>query len=136
MNITARRSRNGHTLVEMILVVIIIGMLAAIIVPGYQRQSKRTAINATKTNIETLRTAIAVYYESEGTYPTGDLSGLISAPSGAKYLGAIPFEAISNKNSVTNVPDYQGGWFYNQTTHLIYVNLTGGDMEGTPYSAY
>lgn len=136
MRIFARQNATGYTLVEVLLVVMIVGMLAAMIVPKYDLQRKKAAVNATKANLEVLRTAVAVYYETEGSWPAGNLLGLINSPTGVQYLGAIPKEAITDQNRVVNISDYNGGWVYETATHVIRLNVLGNDVNGTPYNTY
>jgi prepilin-type N-terminal cleavage/methylation domain-containing protein len=130
--------KKGYTLMEVIMVVFIVGLLSSLVVMRYDSQRKRTAINVTKANLESIRTAIAFYYDIEGTWPVGNLSELYlgTAPSGKKYLGKLPSEEITHKNSVTNVSTNTGGWFYDLPTHTIIPNLTGTDATGVDYSTY
>ena len=69
------RKVSGFTLIELLIVMVIIGLLAAFIVPkliGRVGESKQTAAKA---QIELLGTAIDVYKLDTGKYPTQD-SGL------------------------------------------------------------
>ncbi len=130
--------KKGYTLVEVLMVVAIVGLLSTLVVARYDSQRKRTAINVTKANLESIRTAIAFYYEVEGIWPVGNLSELYlgTAPSGKKYLGKLPAEEITNKNSVTNILTNTGGWFYDLPTHTLLPNLTGTDALGVAYATY
>ena len=137
MRAVKRKFCRGYTLVEVLMVVFIIAMLASLVTIRYDRQRRQTAVNVTKSNLESIRTSIALFYEAEGMYPTSDLSDLVSgSPSGAKYLGAIPAEAINNKNVVVNIPTYNGGWVYETGMHTVRPNLLGNDINGNPYSSY
>ncbi len=130
--------KKGYTLVEVLMVVFIIGLLSSLVVMRYDSERKRTAINVTKANLESIRTAIALFYEVEGNWPVGNLSELYlgTAPSGKKYLAKLPAEEITHKNSVTNVSTNTGGWFYDLPTHTIVPNFTGVDSNGAAYSTY
>lgn len=77
---------SGFTLIELLIVMVIIGLLAAFIVPkliGRVGESKQTSAKA---QIELLATAIDVYKLDTGKYPTQDsgLSALITKPDAVK----------------------------------------------------
>lgn len=78
------KSNQSFTLVELVMVMVIVGLLAAIIIPNFTGQKDQAAIATTKANLENLRTAIALYYAQEGTYPSTTLAELWdgNAPSG------------------------------------------------------
>ncbi len=130
--------KRGHTMAEMLMVVAIIALLSSMAVMRFDTQRKQSAINATKSNLESIRTAIALYYEEEKVWPSNDLSSLWnkSSPSGTVYIAAIPKEKILNSNSVVNVANYNGGWVYNSSSHDVLPNLAGSDALGALYSNY
>lgn len=132
------KMQKGYTLMEVIMVVFIVGLLSSLVIARYDSQRKRTAINVTKANLESIRTAIAFYYDIEGTWPVGNLSELYlgTAPSAKKYMSKLPAEEITHKNSVSNSSTNAGGWFYNLSTHTIIPNFTGTDALGVAYSTY
>ena len=132
-----KMKKRGYTLVEILMAVAILGMIAAIVVPRFNSQIKYSGTNKTKANLETLRTAVRLFYEQEGIWPNNSLSNLISgAPSGYQYLPVIPSEGVKNKNNVLNIPDYSGGWVWETTTHTLRPDLPGTDANGAPYSSY
>src|ERR1039458_7106702 len=79
-----RTLRHGFTLIEIMLVVIIIGILAAMIVPNIAGRSEQARKTAARTDIESnLGTALDLYKMDAGQYPTTEqgLSALITAPT-------------------------------------------------------
>ena len=73
-------SRAGFTLIELLIVVVILGILAAIAVPKFG-STKGKAYSATlKSDLRNLATAQEAYYYDNGTY-TGDLNLLNVSPS-------------------------------------------------------
>ena len=78
-----RRNRSGFTLVELMLVVIIIGVLAAMVVPRLAGRTEQAKIARAKADIAAVGLALDLYELDMGKYPA-DLEELASreAPSG------------------------------------------------------
>ncbi len=84
MNRTIRK-RNGFTLVEILVVVIIIAMLAAFLVPQVAKKMGKAKSNLAKAGISILETALQDYYADMEHFPTeeeGGLQALIVNPEG------------------------------------------------------
>ena len=125
------RNRGGFTLVELILVIIIIGILAAIIVPKFAGQTDKAKVATTKANINSLRSAVRLWQsDNDGTLPTA-LLDLVPT-----YIRAIPEEAVTPSSDVASSNDGNGGWVYDNSDGSLGVNLTGSDANGDDYSTY
>jgi prepilin-type N-terminal cleavage/methylation domain-containing protein len=62
--------RKGFTLVELLIVVLILGALAAIALPRIMGSASNAKINACKTNVDLINSQIEMYYAKEGVWPS------------------------------------------------------------------
>ena len=65
-----RRGRAGVTLIEMLVVVTIIGLFAALVVPRMLKKSDTARITAARAQINAFMTALGTYKLDTGTFPT------------------------------------------------------------------
>ncbi len=69
--------QKGFTLIELMIVVAIIGILAAIAIPAYQDYTQRAQVGEAMTLVSAAKTAIAEYAQTNGEYPpAADLADL------------------------------------------------------------
>ena len=62
--------RHAFTLIELLLVMVILAILAAVVVPKFTARSKDAKIAAAKTSVSAFNTAIATFEVDMGRYPT------------------------------------------------------------------
>jgi general secretion pathway protein G len=82
----AARASRGFTLVELLLVLVILAVLAAVVVPKFTKRSEQARIAAATTDIANLGTALDAFEIDVGRYPSSDegLKALMEQPSNAK----------------------------------------------------
>jgi general secretion pathway protein G len=73
----------GFTLIEIMVVVVIIGLLAAMVVPAVVGQVDRTRVTKAKQDIQSLETALAMFQLDNSKYPTTEqgLTALVQQPT-------------------------------------------------------
>ncbi len=90
------KKEKGFTLVELMVVIIILAVLTAIAIPSYMALRNRARIQATRSEMQNIGTAIAIYEADTSGFPATGLAALTSAlettPAGAEgpYMANVP----------------------------------------------
>ena len=82
----SRHRQRGFTLVELLVVMVILGLLAALVVPTYLGREKKARWQAARTQIELLGTALDTFRLDIGRYPTSQ-EGLTALQEGRGIPG-------------------------------------------------
>jgi general secretion pathway protein G len=87
-SLTLRRRARGVTLIELMVVLVIIGVLAALIVPNVLERADDARVTAARTDISNLSQALKLYKLDNQRYPSAEqgLDALVRKPT----AGAIP----------------------------------------------
>jgi general secretion pathway protein G len=117
-SVARRRAQAGFTLVEIMIVVIIIGLLAAFIVPQYMSRVDEARVTKTKDDIQAISTALTLYRLDNFTYPNTEqgLMALVRKPNDPNvknwklggYLQRLPKDPWGNDYQYA-VPGAHGG---------------------------
>ena len=130
----------GFTLVEIMIVVVIVGMLAAIVVPQFTHATEDAKDGALRMNIYRVRQQLEVYKHHHRGYPSlANFEGqMLKGTNEAGDVGEIggvnfkygPYMMEVPKNSYTNGNVVSGGtvgssdWYYNEKTGQFCANDT------------
>lgn len=66
------KQQAGFTLIELMITVVVIGILAAIVVPNYSDYVRRSALQEAFANLSDMRVRLEQFYQSNRNYGTGD----------------------------------------------------------------
>ena len=97
--------RKGFTLIELLVVIVILGILAAIVVPRITGRVDEARIEATKVQIKAIKDSLEQYKLDNGFYPTTEqgLRALVEKPNSPpvptrwrQYLDKLPKDAWGN----------------------------------------
>ena len=95
-------SRKGFTLVELLIVVLILGALAAIAVPRIMGGAKTAKTNACKTNVDMLNSQIELYYANKDAWPAA-ITDVTDDPNYfPESTPECPFGTAYNYSAVTH----------------------------------
>ena len=119
------RAQRGFTLIEIMVVVVIIGLLAAIVAPNLIGNIDRAAVTRARGDIRSIETALNLYRLDNFRYPTTD--------QGLEVLVTNPGEAVAPNwkaylNSVPSDP-------WNQPYRYQYPGQRGGEFDLFSYGA-
>ena len=135
------KAKSGFTLVEILIVVVILGILAAIVIPQFTEASTEAKLSSLCTDLQTVRSQIELYKVQHNDKLPGtqgpafdqamtmysDIAGAVVATKDAThiygpYLQKIPTNQFNNLNTVGlngTAGDGSNGWEFNTTTGLF-----------------
>ena len=121
--------RNGFTLIELIVVMVIIAMLLTLAVPRYFRSIEHSKEAVLKESLHVMRDALDKYYADNGKYPER-LDVLVTA----RYLRKVPVDPVTDSTETWVVippadPQKSG-------VKDIRSGAQGVGIDGKPYSEW
>jgi general secretion pathway protein G len=142
------KKRDGFTLVEILIVVVILTILAAIVIPQFSNAGEEAKLSSLVSDLQTIRAQIQLYkIQHNSTFP-GTVSGVSFADAMTKYTKAdgtlaatqapasgvygpylqkVPTNLFNDDSDVTAgtgnpTADNSSGWYFNATTGAFNAN--------------
>jgi prepilin-type N-terminal cleavage/methylation domain-containing protein len=151
--------KRAFTLVELVIIISILGILAAIVIPTLANYTTEVKQSTAKDHLRTLRTFIEIYASNNDGVPPGyPGNDMEQSPTDAAFTsqmtagGAIvsiikfPENPFNGKNTVKIIGDSGFpaaaeetniyGWIYQPASKTIRLNWSGTDNEGIDYFNY
>lgn len=85
----AKQKQQGFTLIELMIVVAIIGILAAVAIPSYQDYTARAQVSEALSLASGFKTGLAEYYQSQGDFTTSLKATQFGSTISGKYVSSI-----------------------------------------------
>jgi general secretion pathway protein G len=138
-----RNRKSGFTLVEILIVVIILGILAAIVIPQFTNASTNARVNSLLGQLQTLRSQIQLYkLQHDDTIPDlitnqwdqlttkTNVTGTVDTSAAGiygPYLESIPKNPLNGFATVAAAAGASVGWVYDN----VAADATAGQITAT-----
>jgi prepilin-type N-terminal cleavage/methylation domain-containing protein len=148
--------KKAFTLVEIMIIVSILGILAAIALPSFQNHVEQARESAAKDNLRIVRHSIELYASYNNGVPPGYLNNDKTATPGwtvfwmqiirdGDYLRDLPINPFNEFQTIDVLEDNESfpleatgdyGWIYKPATKDFRIDWPGTDSEGRLYFNY
>lgn len=123
------KQQKGFTLIELMIVIAIIGILAAIAIPAYQDYTVRSKVSEGLNLAGAAKLAVSEYYDAIGSFPTGNnQAGLPTNTSiTGNYVSAV---SLGNADGIITI-EYNNnlGGTADGATILVQATTNAGSIE-------
>jgi general secretion pathway protein G len=145
MRATLRRER-GFTLVELLVVIVVLAVLAAVVIPKFVDSGLRSKESALKSNLSLLRNAVSLFQNDTGAYPatladlaatsapangldsSGNTKSITASDWHGPYIQALPTDPVSGAAFTYGTTSPNVG--------KVTSSATGNGSDGTAYSSW
>ena len=134
-----RSTRKGFSLIEMVIVILILGIIAAVAAPRMFDTASTAEQNTTRQQLAVLRNAIEMYRARYGFYPPEPLlpeamQGMLTGPFPAPSMGTVRgdfsvyYDDDSDITTLVSEEEGSGGWAYKPANGSIKLNIVAPEQ--------
>lgn len=137
-----RRRTGGFTLVELLVVIVVLAVLAAIVLPKFMDSGQRSKESALKSDLKLVRNAISLFKTDTGLYPItlANLSDSVAPSQGHNGTAEVDLTATNwhgpYLQSVANDPVSGAALTYDKTKGAVTSSATGNGLDGSAYNTW
>lgn len=141
-SIKMKKLQKGFTLIELMIVVAIIGILAAVAIPAYQDYIVKAKLSKVQSTLDPIKLALSMYYQEEGSFPNAAGVATVStvnAPGGGVLVAGDIWSSIG-LSALPTLPNEiaaltTGGTATSLTLSLTLANIKAGTGACAPTTA-
>ncbi|MDE1979246.1 MAG: pilin [Betaproteobacteria bacterium] len=128
-----KQLQQGFTLIELMIVVAIIGILAAIAIPAYQDYTIRAQVTEGLSLADGAKTAVAEYFTNSGKFPADNSAAGVAAPGDIKgnYVSSVTVASTSASTGTITATFSSTNGFKANTALTSPIVLTGTGGAGS-----
>ncbi len=126
MCMSHRPTSRAFTLIEILVVVVILGILAAVVIPQFTNARVEASTSTVKSQLQTVRGQIEVYKARHSALPpfgtTGtaaDWDPLVNPPDEVIYLQAAPYNPFTGSAGIGTVDSIDIGWVWDDVNGVM-----------------
>ncbi len=134
-SLSMKKSQQGFTLIELMIVVAIIGILASIAIPSYQTYTKKAKFSEVVQATSPMKLAIESCYQDQGSLLncTNGSNGVANVTSNGKYVASVQVSGNTATAAVITATSNTGATGVDSTTAYTYILTatapgTGGNL--------
>lgn len=133
-----RMRKKGFTLIELMIVIAIIAILAAILIPNFIRARAQSQLAACESNLKNIATSLEMYStDYNGNYPYGSTTAdTVLTPNYMRTLPVCPIDSLSYVYDATNIPAAYTISQDASNPHQGYVGTSGLPTGCSAYPCY
>ena len=126
-----KRVQQGFTLIELMIVVAIIGILAAVAIPAYQDYTIRAQVSEGMALTSGVKTSVSEFVQTNGTFPTNNAGAGISGTIEGNYVSDVTNASGVVTVTYSNTGDQTANAQINGSTMVLSAVTSAGSVKWT-----